>query len=926
LVLFGRADACARIDALLDSARAGSSGVLAIRGEPGIGKSALCRYAVQGATGLGVLTAQGLESDSELVFAGLFDLLRPITDLLHEIPEPQAAALGGALAITSGGASDRFAVDAGTLSLLAAAAEREPIVAVVDDAQWLDAPSIDALLFAARRLDADGVAIILSIREGEPRAFDPEGLPQLALEGLDADAAAALLAYHAGQSPLASAVAASLWGATAGNPLALEELPDILTAEQLAGTAPLDEPLPIGDAVSNAFRRRIARLHDDARRALLVAAASDRDSIDAILAALSQLRVDRAALDQAETSGLLTISEGRFTFRHPLVRSVLYHGAAGAERRDVHRALADVLEQAPERRAWHLAAAAIEPDPQVADALEQAALGARRRGGPATAARTFHRAATLSPEPSEQARLLREAADDAQLSGRSEWAIDLLDGALALVEDPLVRADLHEVRGRVVGMQGRALEAYEAMTAQAESILDLDPGRAALLFCEACYPGVMTGELDQSLAVAQRACDVAATVGGDALLLPRLARAGVRTMRGEAAEREMLNTIDAVLAAPNLPPTAVQPLVLGITSLTWVEEFDRARELLLPVVDGARAMGALGVLPFPLGAVAQLAFRTGDWTQALVNAAEAIQLGRDTGQEGMRGYPLAMLGHIEGMRGDFDAARAHASEALELANRFGYASVAVYARHALGAIELSAGRLEAAIVELEQVEALAEQIGFREPGMLQWEGDLIEAYARAGRAADASRMVTELERRAQRTGRAWAHAAAARGRGLLVGADEFEDAFAEALEYHARTPTPFERARTQLCLGERRRRDRRRRDSREPLQAALETFERLGANPWSERARKELGASGPPLTGRAAPSNALTPQELHIAMLVAEGSTNKEVAAALFLSPKTVEAHLGRVYRKLKLRSRTELALQLVNPASEQPKEGAYPR
>src|SRR4051794_14009234 len=423
-MLVGREPECARIDRVLAEARRGVSGALAVHGEPGIGKSALLAYAIHRAEGMTVLRARGVESESELPFAGLGDVLRPLVDRLGAVPAPQAAAVRAALALGPPVIGDRFAVAAGTLSLLAAAAEDRPLLAAVDDVHWLDGPSREALLFAARRLQAEGVVLLLAGRDGVGWLAGTE-LAEIRLGGLDERAAGELLAHHSHARPPAAVVQA-LCEATTGNPLGLVESCRLLDDAQLAGREPLPTPLPVSQSLERAFLGEVAQLPAPTRSALLVAALCESPALTEIDTALARLGLPTDALEAAEDRGLVRIDEAALRFRHPLVRAAVCHAGAPAERRRIHRALAETLteQRSCERHAWHLAAAATGPDEQVAAALEEAALNAQRRSGHAAAARAFERAAQLTPAPEPRARRQLHAAGEAQLAGRIDHAAE----------------------------------------------------------------------------------------------------------------------------------------------------------------------------------------------------------------------------------------------------------------------------------------------------------------------------------------------------------------------------------------------------------------------------------------------------------------------------------------------------------------------
>ena len=916
-MLLGRDVECARIDRLLDDARSGVSGALVVRGEAGIGKTALCEYAAGAAGGMTLLSVRGAESESEIPFSALSGLLRPVLRSLGAIPGPQRGALEGALAIGPpvGGGGDRFTVCAATLSVLASASEERPVLAIVDDAQWLDASSTEALLFAARRLEAEGVAVLFATRDGAGDPIGRAGLAELPLEGLGRDVAKQLLLDHTAR-PIAELVVERIVTATAGNPLALMEIPGFLTDAQLGGAEPLPDPLPVGRPLEEAFLRRVQELPDEVQRALLVASASNSGDTATIARALEAMGVRAAALDRAEVEGLVTLDGDRLEFRHPLVRSAVYQGATPAARRAVHRVLAESStgEESADRRAWHLAAATPAPDDDVARALEDAALSARSRGGHAAAASAFERAARLTPGDEERARRLLEAADDARRAGAFDQALELLAEALESTEDPRARADVQHLRGVLETWRGSPMTAHDLLAAEAPLIEERDPAKAALMLADAAWPCFMAGELYQGLATARRACEVAERAGDVERLLTSVILAMALILRGEdTSGADLLLRLRPQLESSEPLAKAEQLVLAAGHALTWVEEYAVARQLVSRVIDEGRAQSSPGTLPYALASLSEIDFRTGNWAAAYAGASEALRLSTEMGQASSLSFSLVCVARIEAAQGREADCRAHANRAFELA-AFGVRSIVAYAASALGLLELGLGKSDAAIGHLENMARIVPRHGVGEPNSVQWAPDLIEAYVRSGRTREAERALADLEERAAATRRTWALAAAARCRGLLATDEELDREFEEAFRWHERTPTPFERARTELCLAERLRRARRRIDARERLHSALETFERLDAAPWEERVHAELAAAGEKTRRRAtSAAQELTPQELQVALIVAGGATNREAGAALFLSPKTIEAHLGRIYRKLSVRSRTELASRLAS-------------
>ncbi len=906
-MLVGRDQERGLIDGLLSGALEGRSGTLVFLGEPGIGKSALLDHAARHADGMRLLRAAGVESETELPFAGLHEPVRPLLDRLKVIPERQAEAVRTALALTPPAQVDRFAVHAGTLSLLAAAAEEEPVLCTVDDAHWLDPGSAEALVFTCRRLEAEGIVVLFAAREGEPTSFDAPGLPTLHLAGLAREAAGELL-LRAGYG-LSSDVADQLVTLTRGNPLALLQLPAVLSEAQLVGDEPLEDPLPVGQAVERAFLRRVRSLPTEVRAALVVAAASGAGDIEPVLAALEELQVPAVAVERAEAAGLVKIEEGQLAFPHPLVRSALYHSADPRERRAAHEALANSLsgDARMSSRAWHLAAATIAPNENVAVELERAAVLAQNRGGHLEASRAFERAARLTPDPESRAPRYLAAGSEAWTSGRPGHALRLLQEALSSTTDPGVRGDVQQLRGRVITWSGRVQEGHALLLAEAERLEAVDPGRSVQLMSEAVLSCFMAGDIPRALAVSRRAFALGEPLGGVPAIMAATVLGWALLNHGEAPEaRPLMDRVEVALREADPLENYITPF-LGYY-LTWLEEFERARRITTLVIDTARERSALAILPFALGTLSDLELRLGRLGPAYATAVESITLAAQTGQESTSSLSFVTAGRIEAILGRVDDCRAHLGRALALAASSGTGSIRTCAGSALGLLELGLGAAEAAIRALEPVSQLVVEQDMNEPNGVQWAPDLIEAYTRLGRRREAGEALATLQAQAEATGSTWAVAAVARCRGLRADDEGFEREFEEALSWHRRTPTPFERARTELCYGERLRRAKRRADARQRLRSALETFEGLGAAPWAERARSELRASGERARKRD-PSAAenLTAQELQVALVVVGGATNREAAARLFLSPKTIEFHLSNAYRKLGVRSRAQL-------------------
>ncbi|HEX8105822.1 MAG TPA: AAA family ATPase [Solirubrobacteraceae bacterium] len=922
-MLVGREQERAVLARMLEDARGGRSSVLLVHGPVGVGKSALLRDAAASARGLEVLRARGIESEMHLPFAGLADLLGPVLGLRAELPPVQARALGGALALEDAPVGDPFAIAAGVLSLLGAAAERGPLLVTVDDVQWLDAGSREALLFAARRLDAEGVAVLLAARDGEGFDARATGLERMPVHPLDDAAARAVLADRA--PDLTPGVRETLLAAAAGNPLALGELARALTPEQREGRAPVQEPLLPGETLVRAFRGRIERLSDGARRALAVAACEESGRADVVAAALAGTGLDAAGvLEEAEAAGLLTTAGGALEFSHPLIRATAFHAAAPAERRAAHQALAAALPAGGAARAFHLAAATLTPDAAVSADVARAAGEARSRGAFAIAARGFARAAELEPDEEARARRMLEAAGASAVAGEAGRAVELADRAVGFTGDPLLQADLRALAARTRLRLGEVHRAGQALIREAERVETADPVRAATFMLESALAHMVSGTMGAMVEMAGRARDLAGEAAPPIALLATLLIAEAQLALGQSeAGDALLEELAPLLDGPLLMSVPAELVGMAAHSSLWVERFERAEAILDRQVAILRENSAAGALVYPLAARCHLDFRLGRWPSALASGAEAVRLGHETGQESLLGHALGALAEVEAALGHDADAREHAARGVALAEAQGGAAVALYGYGALGLLELGRGRHEEAVEPLLGAERAFGQTEADEPETVRWGPDLVEALWRTGREDEARGRLAELARRADRPMHTGTRAAVERLRGLMAPDDAYEAHFERALALHEATRQPFETARTRLLYGERLRRARRRTDARWPLRGAMAAFERLGAQPWAERARAELRATGGP-AGTAAPGAAraatdeLTAQELQIALRVAEGATNREVAAALFLSPKTIEHHLGSIYRKLDIRGRTQLAAALAGDASPQ--------
>jgi DNA-binding CsgD family transcriptional regulator len=901
-MLLGRAHERGEIEQALARARSGVSAVLALAGEPGIGKTALLSHAAGQANGMRVLRACGVESEAQIPFGSLLELIRPALPLLEAIPAPQAAALEAALALRPAVAQDRFAVGAATLSLLCAYAEQEPAAVLVDDAQWLDGSSAAALLFAFRRLVADPVAVLLAVREGEPSLLDGADLPVLRIGGLSLEDAARLAP---GLSPEA---VRRLHQTTAGNPLALCEL--AADAGDLM-LAPEGAPLMVSARISRAFLRRASLLDTRARQALVLAAISDTGDLATVQRAAARLEIDVSCLGPAEHAGLITLGPGTVEFRHPLARSAVYADAPATQRRAAHRAMAAVLpDRDADRRAWHLAGAALGHDEAASAALAQAAAHSRDRSAYATAAAAFERAGRLAAGDERRAWLLWQAAEAGWLAGLTDHACAWLDEARGLAGDARTLIEVDRLAGHIATRRGPVMSGYAILVAAAARA---DPESAVAMLAEAASACFYAGNSAEMLAVAGKAqarLTADASVRGRFLAAMALGMArifGGDAAAGTAAVRQAVTLAENSAEVRDdlrlLPWLAVAPLFLRQTST--------GRSLLGHALQTARSRAAVGVLPFALNLIARDQATTDRWAVAEATYAEAIDLARENGQQTELAFGLAGLAWLHARRGREAEGRASAAEALELCRGMGTRLHEIWATAALGELELGLGDAAAAVALFEHQQQLLDDLAITDPD-LSPAAELVEGYLTIGRPGDAQRTATRFSAATQTKGQPWSQARALRAQGMLAGEDGFAEAFERALSLHEQTPDAFEAARTRLVFGQRLRRSRSRVLARDQLRTAVDAFDRLGARPWADRARAELAATGETHRRRGAASiDDLTPQELQVALLLTGGKTTRETAAALFLSPKTVEYHLRHVYQKLDIHSREELTRQL---------------
>ena len=916
MALVGRDEERARIDRLLAEACAERGGALVLRGEPGIGKSALLDHARDNAeaTGMQVIRTAGIESDAELAHGGLHQLLHPYLDRLDGLPAPQAAALRTAFGTAEGAAPNRFLVSAGVLALLADLSDEAPLLVVVDDLQWLDRGSAEALLFGARRFAADPIAVLFAVRETS-MPFATPGIDTIQLHGLDRRAAARLLEAYA--PAIDDMLRARVLQESSGNPLALIEFGSV---PRTAAGAPSDTVGPVGALavplrVQDAFRGQIAALPEPARRALLVAAADSAAPLSTIVQVLDDLGGGIEDFAPAERAGLVRIGEG-IEFRHPLVRSAAYRGEPLPHRLAVHRAYARVATVDADRRAWHLAAATPTPDEAVAAELDGVAERARHRGGAMAVSIAYDRAARLSEDTERRAARVALAAQAAYDGGRPDRAQRLASEALSLSSDPGVRTDAVYVLGAVAYERESPRADAELTLEAARSTVADDPLRTALALYEAGHAARhgAAGDLLQQVAAVLR--DLTPPAEWRGVVEALLGWADLAAGRpGPALARMHVPVVDSVGA----PLThAITAAISGLLSGREDEVVPVVEEMLV----AAREEGALGWIPYCLGVLAVARLLRGDFADARACIAEGVTVSEELGNRTEALAHRSLEVWLLAVAGEQDACRSLVDRVLpEARNRHRvHADIGTWGT---GVLDLAAARYADAVVVLESVCTGPA----RRDVLVRAVPDLVEAAVRAGTPDRATGPLAEFAAWSAVVDRPVTSGLALRCRALRAPDDEAEQLYLCALRLHEDAAGGYDLARTRLVHGEWLRRRRRRTEARAQLGAALAGFEDIGAVLWADRARTELAALGEQGLGRrgAGPLNRLTPQELQVVRLAAAGSTNKEIAAQLFLSPRTVGYHLYNAYPKLGVAARGDLAGLVAeerDPATPHPEPG----
>jgi DNA-binding CsgD family transcriptional regulator len=908
-MLRGRAKQLAVIDGLLAEVRNGRSRALVVSGEPGIGKTALLTYAADAAQDFRVVRAEAVESEMELPFAALHQLCGRMMNRSSNLPGPQREALDVAFGLSSGSAPDRFLVGLAVLSLLSDAATEQPVLCLIDDAQWLDRTSAQLLAFVARRLEAESVAVIFGTRD--PAATPGiVGLPELALEGLsDADARALLNSVIPGR--LDEPVRDRFVAESGGNPLALVELPRALTAAELAGGFGLPGALTVAGRIEQSFRRRIAPLPDATQRLLLLAAAEPTGDPALLWRAAEYLRIDKDALGPAEEDGLLTVA-ARATFRHPLVRTAIYHAASAHDRRRAHHAIADATDPVtdPDRRAWHRAQAAVAPDEDVAAELELSADRAYARGGLAAAAAFLERAAALTPTPALRAARALAAAQAGYEAGMPDAAVEQLEIAREGPLSELERARLERLDAQIAFTRLRGSDAPRLLLQAGQRISPLNAALARETYLEGLWAAIRTGGSGGGLTARQAAA--AAQTAPPAPWPPRpadllLDGLAARSSKGYSAGVPALRRALTALR-DEADGSDTRWLWIGCNTALDLWDDEACRILAARHVRQAREAGALAMLPFALNYLAGHHLYAGEFTTAADLLEEAAAISTATGNVQMADFSLLLAAWRGEESGQFEVAireSAMRGEGMAMAG----------AEFATAVLHNGLGHYKTALAAAQRA-SQHDELGFG--GWILPE--LIEAAVRSGRSDVAAPALRELTERTSPFGNQWARGIEARSRALMAEGQAAEDLYQGAISQLITSSMTVHLARAHLIYGEWLRRQNRRAEARSELRTAHNMLTSMGANGFAQRAARELRATGERVRGRTASNSAqLTARETHIAQLAADGLSNPDIAAQLFISPRTVEYHLHKAFAKLGISSRNQLPQALANGNSEAP-------
>lgn len=899
--LVGRREELALLDRLMLALEAGESRALVLRGEAGVGKTALLDHLAASAAACRVVRTSGVQAEMELAFAGLHQLCRPLMDHLERLPEPQRGALSTALGMTAGPTPDRFLAGLAVLNLFSYAAEDRPLLCLVDDEQWLDQASAQVLAFVARRLVAESVGLVFAARVPTDALA---GLPALVVNGLHGTDARLLL-ESALVGPIDPRIRDQIIAETRGNPLALLELPRGLSAEELAGGFGLPEAVRLSGDVEAAFRARIDTLPVESARLLLLAAADPTGDVALMwrAAGLLDLSVEAAApVVEAELASFTS----RVRFRHPLVRSAAYRSAALADRRDVHRALATATDGGtdPDRRAWHRALAAVGPDETVAADLERSAARAQARGGIGAAAAFLERAAMLSAAPEQRAERALAAASAKIQAGAFEAASDLLTLAESGSLTDVQKARTELIRGRIAFVTSRGREAPPLLLAAANKLVDVDVRLARTTYLEAMVAAMFVGRL----AVGGGVVDIARSLDADPpppgdespsdLLLDWLV---VQFSLGYVAGVPRLRRALSAFSADTSTDEHRRWIFLAGTAAHFGWDDARLDVMTAHHVEEARAAGALSDVPLALSARAIALVFFGDLERA---ASVVDELHAAMEATGSSLAPYAELG-VAALRGQRDRATALIAATVAEVTARGEGNGLTVARWAEAVLHNGSGDYRSALTAAQQAADFPPELGASHWSL----PELIEAAARTGAAELAADALTRLEQMAAASATPWALGLAARSRALISDGEAAEQCYREAISQLTGTRVRAELARAHLVYGEWLRRERRRSEARRQLRDAHGMFSEMGMGAFADRARRELDAVGdaPQKTDPAVISQQLTAQESQVARMARDGLSNAEIGARLFISARTVQYHLSKVFSKLGITSRAHL-------------------
>jgi DNA-binding CsgD family transcriptional regulator len=903
-VLIGRTEEIAQLGTLLEGVRGGLGGAVVLRGEAGIGKTALLNALMDAAGDLTVVRLEGVESEMQLGYAALHRLVRRYLHRVDHLPEPQRDALQSAFGLAAMAPADRFMVGLATLSLLGDVAKDEPLLIIIDDAQWLDHESVASLVFVARRLHADQMALVFAARDSLDTGTLFQGIPELRIGGLDEETARVLLSASV-VDPVSRHVADRIIAVTRGNPLALQELSAELTAEHLAEHAPLPDPLPIGELIEARFLRRVRLLPDDSQLLLLAAAADPEGDRDTFGRVAEVLGVSAAALEPAADSGLV-VFRPRIEFRHPLVRSAVYSGATATDRRRVHHALAEVMnaETEPDKKAHHMASGALGPDEDLASALEQSAAQARARGGYVAESSFLARAATLTPDPHRQAGRLLLAAQAAFLAGNCGYSESLLGQARPLLTGAFERAQAQRLDGHLRYPLGQPHLAPSLLLGAARAFGSAHPilsHHSLIDAFQACGVSLEFTEGTTGSEIGQTALESLALQGGATTPADVLLNAfALRYCEGYSAAVPAMREAVRAQATMSLEEINRWNYLAAILAIELWDETEN-RSTMTRLQSAARATGALPALQVALAGLATIDRREGRFVEARERYAELHDVSLAIGEfvDVLDLFDAELLC----WQGD-ERAREKVAHLMEGGAAFCYATLIYSANLSLSTLELAEGRYDAALAAALKV-TTGDGLGWSSEAL----PNVVEAAVRCGDTSSATDALESLAERATASGTPWALGLLARCRALVTNGPGAAALYEEALDRLGQTSLRTEVSRTHLVYGEWLRRQKRRTEARDELRRAYELFGAMGARPFAERARVELLATGERARARRVETtHDLTSREMQVARLAAQRATSREIAGQLFISANTVDYHLRKVFQKLGVTSRRELA------------------